>query len=333
MTRLAPRLRAVFEKSRRADALLTALGLLMLPVLLGSMGGLWLDPRTVLGAPVWLKPAKFAASIAVYSLTLAWIFGQLPSHPRTRRFVGRTTAVVMPLELAIIVVQAARGVPSHFNVGTPLDAALFSVMGLAIVLQTLTSLAVAVALWREKLADPALGWALRLAMVITIVGASLGASMTSPRSHQISELRAGRALLSGAHTVGAADGGPEMTVTGWSRQHGDLRVPHFIGLHALQVLPLVALGLRRSRSSSAQRVRLVVVAAGSYTSLLAISLWQALRGQALSRPDALTLGALGVWFCASLALAFLARGQRSATRPRQTATVLPRQTPPLRSSI
>jgi uncharacterized MnhB-related membrane protein len=333
MTRLAPPLRAVLLSLWRTDALLTSLALLMLPILLASAVGLWLDPRTVLGAPVWLKPAKFAASIAVYSLTLAWIFGQLPSHPRARRFVGRTTAVVMPLEMAIISVQAVRGVPSHFNVSTPLDAVLFSVMGAAIVLQTVTSLAVAVALWREKFTDPALAWALRLGMVITLVGASLGGAMTSPGQDQLSDLRAGRASLSGAHTVGAADGGPGLAVTGWSREHGDLRIPHFIGLHALQVLPLVALGLRRSRSSIAQRVRLVAVTAASYTGLLAISLWQALRGQALFSPDALTFAALGAWLGTSLALACLAHGHRGNIRPEDAATALPRQTPPLRSPI
>ena len=30
------------------------------------------------GAPAWLKPAKFAASIAIYTLTLAWVFTYLP---------------------------------------------------------------------------------------------------------------------------------------------------------------------------------------------------------------------------------------------------------------
>ena len=113
MPRLLSLLRSGFRRLWSIDALLTAMALAMLPVLLGSLLGLWLDPRTVLGAPVWLKPSKFAASITLYALTLVWIFGYLPSHPRTRRIVGRTTAIVMPLEMGIILVQAARGVPSR----------------------------------------------------------------------------------------------------------------------------------------------------------------------------------------------------------------------------
>jgi len=105
-------------------------------------------------------------------LTLACVFAWLPNWPRTRRFVGWMTAAVLVLEVAIIDVQAWRGTTSHFNVGTALDGVLFSIMGLAIVVQTLTSIAVAVALWRQTFEDRTLGWALRFGMTITIIGAS-----------------------------------------------------------------------------------------------------------------------------------------------------------------
>ena len=101
----------------------------MLVVAGASLVGLLVDPRIITGAPAWLKPFKFAISTAIYSLTLAWIFGWLPDWPRVRRVVGWTTAIVFVLEVAIIDAQAWRGTTSHFNVSTPLNMVLFVVMG------------------------------------------------------------------------------------------------------------------------------------------------------------------------------------------------------------
>ena len=133
-------------------------------------------------------------------------------------------------------------------------------------------------------------------MVITIAGASTGGLMTRPTDAQLEQIVATRrATIIGAHTVGAPDGGPGLPGTGWSVEHGDLRVPHFIGLHALQVLPVIALLLWRRRIEDRRRARLIVVAGSSYAVLFLILIWQALRGQALVSPDALTLSVFVVW--------------------------------------
>jgi hypothetical protein len=210
--------------------------------------------------------------------------------------VGWTTAVTMILEIAIIGLQAFRGTTSHFNVATPLDMALFAIMGSAIVVQTVSAVAVAAALWRHPFGEDAVGWALRFGIVITIAGASIGGLMTRPTPQQLDAARAGeRMTIAGAHTVGAADGGPGLPGTGWSTRHGDLRVPHFVGLHAIQVLPVMALVFGRLGVVQRARLRLTVTAAASYAVLLAILLSQALRGQSVLAPDALTLTWLAVW--------------------------------------
>ena len=269
---------------------------LMTIVLAGALVGLVVDSRVITGAPAWLKPAKFAASIAIYTVTLAWIFTWLPEWVRMRRRVGWVTAVVMVIEMAIIAGQAWRGTTSHFNVGTTVDALLFGVMGAAIVSQTFSTIAVAVALWRQRFDDEAMGWALRLGMTITIAGALTGGLMTRPTGAQLEAVRAGaRMTISGAHTVGAPDGGPGVIGTGWSTSHGDLRVPHFVGLHALQVLPVLAVVLTRAGIRPAARARLLLVAGPSYAALVGILMIQALRGVPATGPDATTLMHFAVW--------------------------------------
>jgi hypothetical protein len=286
------------------DAPLTVTGLLMVAALIPALAGLWLDPRVITGAPAWLKPAKFAVSTAIYAWTLAWIFTYLPDWVRTRRLVGRGSAAILIFEVAAIYFQAWRGTTSHFNVATPLDGALFAAMGLAIVIQTVGAACIAVALWRQPFADAALGWALRLGLTLSIVGASTGGLMTAPRASQIAEARAThRMAVSGAHTVGAPDGGPGLLGTGWSREHGDIRVAHFIGLHAMQVLPMVALLLTRWRRSDARAVRLTCVAAGSYFALFALLLVQALSGESVVAPSPAFLFGFTIWAAATAIIA------------------------------
>lgn len=306
MTSHAQPIRSTLARLWSIDKPLTAVGLVMLGALAASLVGLVVDPRTISGAPAWLKPAKFAISTAIYAFTLAWVFSYLSSWPRVRRIVGWTTASVFVLEVAIIDAQAWRGTTSHFNASTPVDMALFAAMGTAIVAQTLISILVATALWRERFANQALGWALRLGMVITIIGAASGGLMTRPTTAQLAEVRAtGRMPAAGAHTVGAPDGGPGLPATGWSREHGDLRVPHFIGLHAIQVLPLIAFAIGRLTAIERRRVRLVVVAAGSYVGLFSIALSQALRGQSIVALDTTTSVALAGWLAVTLAAALV----------------------------
>jgi hypothetical protein len=144
-------------------------------------------------------------------------------------------------------------------------------------------------------------------MSLTIAGAMTGGLMTRPTADQLEAARAGaRMTVSGAHTVGGPDGGPGVIGTGWSTEHGDLRIAHWIGLHALQALLIVAFLLGRTRLRGNARERLVLVAATSYAGIFGILLTQALRGIPLIAPDAATIVQLAAWAIATAAAASLA---------------------------
>ena len=78
-------------------------------------------------------------------------------------------------------------------------------------------------------------------MALTIAGAMTGPLIIRPTAVQLADARAGARMTTGAHSVGGPDGGPGVPVTGWSREYGDLRVPHFIGLHSIQAFVLIAI--------------------------------------------------------------------------------------------
>jgi hypothetical protein len=142
--------------------------------------------------------------------------------------------------------------------------------------------------------------------------------MTRPTSDQLATARATHVMPSaGAHTVGAADGGPGLPGTGWSREHGDLRVPHFLGLHAVQIIPLITLLVGGRVASAAPRRRAVFVVAASYAMLFVILLAQALGGESVILPGPSTLAALAAWVTATAAgLVFvLAPGRNASCDP------------------
>ena len=298
---------------------LTLTVVLSLALVVVAAVGLFVDPRVITGAPAWMKPLKFAISSAVYTGTLAWMLSFVQGRRRIVALAGYTIALSLMGELVLIVVQVLRGATSHFNLSTPLDGILFSTMGLMIVLVWVMNVVVSVLLLRQGQNGlaPALAWSLRLGLLLSTLGMGVGFIMTSvPTPAQAAALEAGQAPTTfGAHSVGVEDGGPGLPLVGWSTLGGDLRVAHFIGLHGLQVLPLIAFALGRARRLTAgQRLGLVWTAALGYLGVIALTTWQALRGQSIIAPDAQTLLAAG----ALAAAVALIAGMIIFLSPRQT---------------
>ena len=281
-----------FHKLWHTHAPLTLSALMTALVTVFFIVGIFADPRAMAGAPAWLKPTKFGVSISLYSLTLVWILGFVRGRRRWVSILGWTVLVTFALEWFAIITQVARGTTSHFNVATPFDAALWGLMAAAIAVLWGANFVVAGLLLFQPFENPAFAWSLRLGLVLTIVGMGLGYLMTSPTAQQLAGWQAGGAVsIVGAHTVGLPDGGSGLPLTGWSTQGGDLRIPHFVGLHALQVVPFLGWWLsRRKRLPMRTRVTLVWAGGSFYLGVVLILLQQALRAQPLLRPDALTLG-------------------------------------------
>lgn len=262
-----------------------------------SAVGMVVDDRVLAGSAIWFKPLKFSVSLLMYAMTLAWMLSLATRGRRVGWWAGTVVALTGAIEMVVIVGQVIRGRRSHFNYETAFDGLLFNIMAVTIVTLWIGSLIIAVLLFRSRLPDRASAWAIRLGAVIALVGAGLGNLMTQPTPEQQAAGGRGVSDVVGAHTVGVPEGGPSMPLTGWSTTGGDLRIPHFVGMHALQLIPLfllllVALAPRLARLRDERvRLRLVLVASGSYAAVLALLTWQALRGQALIHPDGATLTA------------------------------------------
>jgi len=278
----------------RAHRPLFLLAAAMAAVAAVAFVGLLVDDRTITGIPLWAKPFKFATSIAIYALTFGWLIGQLRRGRRVAWWAGTVAAVFLAVEMVVIVGQALRMTTSHFNNTTPMDSSLYDLMAGSIAAVWVATLVISLLLFANPGPDRARNIAIRAGAMISLIGMALGFLMTIPSAAQI-EADTG---IVGAHTVGLDDGGPGLPLLGWSTVGGDLRIPHFVGMHALQLLPLllIVLELLSRRfgvlADAAVRARLMWIAAAGYAAVVALVTWQALRGQSIVQPDAPTMLAL-----------------------------------------
>ena len=223
-------------------ALLVVSGLVHAGVYLVD-GGSWQGPVS------WRKPVVFGLSFGITLATLTWFMGFLRPRRATGWIVLGLFALASVGEVFLISMQKWRGVASHFNENTAFDAAVFSFMGLLVSLVGL--LTVVITIWSFVRIDaPAtLAWAIRAGLMLMLASQAVGVQM----------------IVEGGNTFGAA---------------GALKVPHAFTLHAVQVLPALALVLSLSALSESRRLRILAVGAAGYAVLIASTAVQTYRGEA-----------------------------------------------------
>jgi len=262
----------------------------------------FLNPIEITGVDGWVKPLKFAISGAIYAASIAWIATLLPTTSRWYKLASGTIAVALVIETALITLQVVRGTTSHYNISTPLDTTIYSLMATFIsMLATANIICLFVVISQKtipSLIRVACGWGLAIAFVGMIAGVLMTSVNVSPSQLHTMQVDKRAPDNYGAHSVGVDDGGPGLPLLGWSTVGGDLRVGHFVGLHGLQLLPLFGLALLSGRlfgrQSNSQHLQIIHLAGFAYTACTGLLIWQAWRGQSLIAPDLVSISSAGV---------------------------------------
>lgn len=211
------------------------------------------------GTNAWYKPLKFALSTAILCYSLTWYLGYLPKD-NANLLVSWVIVITLGFEVVYIAWQAARGQASHFNLSTPFYSFMFSLMAIAATAATVAIGYLGLRFFANSFSELPNHylWAIRCGFVIFVIFSFEGFLM-------------GARL---AHTIGESDGGTGIPFLNWSTTAGDLRVAHFIGMHALQVLPLLSYYLLKD-------VKLTIALSVCYLLLAVFVLIQALGGNSL----------------------------------------------------
>lgn len=245
-------------------------GLSCLLLSLVAVGLQLVDPRLLeSGVNIWVKPAKFFSSVGILALTAAWFFGYVRPERRASRLMRATVAVLIvagTFELVWISWQAANGLESHFNHSTPFYDGMYALMGVFAVLLVGTTLPLAWEIGRR----PAQGLsrdfiaAVVIGLLLTfLLGGMLGGYMSAQSGHSVG--------LDGGRTF----------MFGWNRSGGDLRVAHFLGIHAEQAIPILAALTGAAGLSKGARWAALLVGASVYSALTLAVFAQAVAGRPL----------------------------------------------------
>lgn len=246
---------------------LTVFGLILLTLTVMMFVAQFFDARTLGGANIWVKPTRFAGSIGIFALTSAWFFGYVRPERRRGALMRATVWMIIvagAFEIVWITYQASQALASHFNTGSPFYTFMYALMGLFAVILIAATLPLAWEIGRRPVTGlrPDFVMAVVIGLVITFVlGTATGAHMAAQPSH----------------AVGAEGSG--IPLFGWNRLGGDLRIAHFMGIHAQQamaVLGAVVGGLMIGRA------RLIIIGGAAAWCVIALLLFaQAVGGRAL----------------------------------------------------
>ena len=128
------------------------------------------------------KPADFAETGWLLTWSVALILPRLRTRAWQRHVIGGSAVLFGVGETAVMAIQAWRGVPSHYNFSTPLDAALMrgGAAGTAGVFLVGVVVMLVAALRSPDAASVKLG--IRAGIVVLLVGCAIGFVMVSNNS-------------------------------------------------------------------------------------------------------------------------------------------------------
>ena len=183
------------------------------------------------------------------------------------RFAAWFISICLLLEILYITYRASLAEASHFNRTSAINIALYAWMGVTILAATIMSgwIGWLILQARDKIASPELRYAIGVGLVAgTVLGSITAVYMSIGTGHWFGGI--------------ATDTGGSFFF-GWSRSGGDLRVPHFIGLHAMQGIPLV--GWLASRYAPGKVRPIVIASTVLWTVVTVVTFVQAVMGYAL----------------------------------------------------
>ena len=222
-------MKAIDRAAYTVGGLLVLSGLVHLTVLLMS-GGSWQGPVSL------RKPTTFGLSFGLTLINVTLIASFVSLSDRTRTLLVGIFAAACVLETFLVSMQAWRGVPSHFNMETPFDAAVAQTLAIGGFALVAVIVALTVFAFRSRTPlPPGLRQAIRVGLV-ALVGAQVAGAVM---------------IATGVRLVVAGNPGLAYASGGW------LKPVHAVLMHGILVLPLLAWAISKTKWDERTQARAV----------------------------------------------------------------------------
>ncbi len=189
------------------------------------LGLLSFNHNLIGGENAWAKPVRYYLSTTISLWTFGWFIYHINSKTQIKVF-SWLIALSLFFETAVIFVQSYRGVPSHFNVSDPFNS-MMNVVLLSLMLIFLITVSYLTLIFFNQKKMPIsqhYTWGLRMGLLNFVIFSIAGLIMFAKHTH----------------CIGGVEDGSRIALFNWSLKHGDLRIAHFMGVHSLQVIPLLS---------------------------------------------------------------------------------------------
>jgi hypothetical protein len=261
--------RAFFRELDANDPVLSRLGWALLLVVPVFAAFAMFVPAGTAAVNPWIKPIKFSMSFSTFASTVSLLLLVLRIPKWQLTLARRAIAASVALEILSLAAQAWRSA-YHISGQSLLDTCLAHTTNSMVMVNTAIVCWILALFCANRVHMDRIDWpmvsAVRYSIVIFLAGNAIGGYM----------------LARGSHTVGLADGGPGLPFVNWSIIGGDLRIAHFIAIHAIQIVPLFAYIL--SQMSPILPVKYRRMAAGALALAVSFAVGATFVQAAMGRP-------------------------------------------------
>lgn len=208
-----------------------------------------------------MKPIKFELSLIIHFVTLSVLAALLSParrNSKTWKVMSHLVVAAALFEALYIFLQAARGRESHFNFTTGIESAMYALMGIGALLMVLGSFYLGCLLFREYQSKRG-----NVLILVSALGLTIGSVLTLIVAGYLSSPLGGYEIVASTDTV-------RFPIFSWYLDGRDLRIPHFLATHMMQLIPLYGLLLSQRNISIGGAKTRTYIATGMYSCIVVI---------------------------------------------------------------